>query len=66
MNKTVAKGEERRQGLWQGWWEKKRGKKCRNDRQKLKGTISEERARGDKGKDSSSKWDVRRRCCGRH
>lgn len=51
MNKKVVKGEGKRQGLWQGRRERERGKGCRDDRRKLRGTHSEERARGDKGEE---------------
>lgn len=51
VNKEVTKGEGRRQGLQQGQRESERGKGCSDDWQKLKGTNSEERARGDKGED---------------
>lgn len=50
-NKKVSKGEGRRRGLWQRRRERERGKGCRDDRRKLKGTNSEERAGGDKGED---------------
>lgn len=50
-NKKVSKGEGRRRGLWQRRRKRERGDGCRDDRRKLKGTNSEERARGDKGED---------------